>query len=271
MSCNCLFSIITVCYNASNTIEKTIKSILRQNIFDYEYLVIDGASIDNTKDVCDKYMPLFEGRMKWFSEPDKGIYDAMNKGAKLASGKYLLFMNADDLLTENALNYYASIIDNQCDSIDILYGDTVVEYYHKGKYKTKIRKAYPNITRKTLMDGMGIVHQSMITSRQLFQQLGGFNLKYSIGADWDFLIRSVKASARLYYIDKPVSIFSLSGVSSFAHNKERHLIRKDNNLYNFIDFGLIKDNLRLSYLIQAVLGQSVYNRIRYYANRFYKV
>lgn len=267
MNYNCLFTVITVCYNASETIERTIKSVLAQKNADYEYLVIDGASNDCTKQICDKYIPLFDGKMQWYSEPDKGIYDAMNKGAKFAKGKYLLFMNADDLLTENALETYTKAIRESDVEYDIIYGNTIVEYDYEGHLETKIRYAEPHVTLKTLMDGMGIVHQSMITSKRLFEQLGGFNLKFSVGADWDFLIRSVKQNARLLYINEPMSVFSLLGASSYAHNKERHRIRKENKLYSFVDYGMIKDYLRPSYLIQTVLGQEAYNKIRYYANR----
>lgn len=267
MNYKCLFSIITVCYNASETIERTIKSVLAQNYADYEYLIIDGASTDCTKQICDNYIPLFGGKMLFYSEPDKGIYDAMNKGAKLAKGKYILFMNADDLLTENALETYARTINDVDVEYDIIYGNTIVEYDCEGHLETKIRYAEPHITQKTLLDGMGIVHQSMITSKRLFEQLGGFNLNFSVGADWDFLIRSVKQDAHLLYISEPMSVFSLSGASSYAHNKERHIIRKENKIYSFIDYGMIKDYLRPSYLIQTLFGQEAYNKIRYYANK----
>ena len=86
------FSIITISYNSGKTIERTIKSVLAQSYTDFEYIIVDGASKDDTMDIVKRYEPLFEGRMEWVSEPDNGIYDAMNKGIKLAAGKWINFI-----------------------------------------------------------------------------------------------------------------------------------------------------------------------------------
>ena len=80
------FSIITICFNSERTIERTIRSVLTQTFTDYEYIIVDGGSKDSTLDIVKKYEPLFKGRMKWKSEPDRGIYDAMNKGIMRSSG-----------------------------------------------------------------------------------------------------------------------------------------------------------------------------------------
>jgi len=269
MDYNCLISIITVCYNAEKTIAKTIESVLNQNYDNYEYLIIDGASTDHTKDVFDKYLTSFKGRAFWYSEPDNGIYDAMNKGAQLATGRYLLFLNADDTLTDNALSLYDKRITQEGVRPDIIYGDSVVMYHNGEETKTKIRKAICPITLRSLRKGMGVVHQSMITSKELFVSLKGFNLNFTVGADWDFLIRSVRNDACLVYIDKPLSVFDLDGVSSLLHNKQRHQIRKENNLYVYFDWFMVVDYLKLSSLIQFIFGQSIYNKIRYYANKFH--
>ena len=97
------FSIITICYNSSATIERTIKSVLAQTFTDYEYIIVDGGSKDSTLDIVKKYEPLFDGRMKWKSEPDKGIYDAMNKGISRSSGTIIGIVNSDDWLEADAL------------------------------------------------------------------------------------------------------------------------------------------------------------------------
>ena len=87
---NIKFSIITICYNSEATVERTIQSVLAQSYNNYEYIVIDGVSTDKTLSIVKKYEPLFEGRMKWISEPDNGIYDAMNKGVIASSGDILI-------------------------------------------------------------------------------------------------------------------------------------------------------------------------------------
>ena len=267
MEYSCMISIITVCYNASETIGNTMKSLIEQEYYDYEYIVIDGASTDNTKEIYEKYSSSFRVKTLWNSERDNGIYDAMNKGAKLASGRYLLFLNADDLLTKDALLIYANSFRLGETYPDIVYGNTIVRYHNNDETEEKIRFAINPITKCSLCDGMGIVHQSMITSKILFDKLGGFNIKFTVGADWDFLIRAVNANAKLLYVNESLSVFDLDGVSSRLHNLQRHKIRRANKLYHGIDWWLIKDVVKLSSIIQYVFGQNVYNKIRYYANK----
>ena len=96
-------SIVTVVYNGEKTIRKTIESILCQEFKDYEYIIVDGLSKDNTVNIAREYERLFEGRLRIYSEPDKGIYDAMNKGIKLAKGDYIWLVNADDWIEKDAL------------------------------------------------------------------------------------------------------------------------------------------------------------------------
>ena len=122
-------TIITVCYNAISTIEDTIKSVLSQTYENLEYIIIDGGSIDGTIDIIKKYEKQIS---YWQSEPDKGVYDAMNKGIKLSTGEWINFMNAGDSFynTEvlQSLNLYFS--DSQT---DIIYGDTCIEINNKNK------------------------------------------------------------------------------------------------------------------------------------------
>lgn len=89
-------SVITVCYNSVATLQDTLESVLRQTCPDVEYIVVDGASKDGTRELIEKYAPKFSGRMKWISEPDQGIYDAMNKGIRMATGDVIGFLNSDD-------------------------------------------------------------------------------------------------------------------------------------------------------------------------------
>ena len=261
------FSIITVCYNAEQTLEKTIVSVLRQDYLNYEYLIIDGGSNDNTKRWYDQYYTFFNGRCFWYSEPDKGLYDAMNKGVKYSEGQYLIFLNADDELYPNALTAFEAAISQEIMMPDIIYGDAMIVYPNNTNNISKIRKANPNITLHSLMFGMGIIHQSMATSIQLFSSIGNFNLLYNIGADWDFLIRAVKSEARLLYIEKTICSYTADGLSSGVFNKQRHLIRKSNRLYKYFDYGYLYDLLNLPTMIQLVVGKTMYNKLRYLINK----
>lgn len=115
-----LFTIITVCFNSEMTIERTIQSVLNQTCQDYEYIIIDGASTDGTMDIVRKYEPLFQGRMRWISEKDQGIYDAMNKGIGVASGELIGIVNSDDYYEPDALEIMKNLYTGY--RYSILYG-----------------------------------------------------------------------------------------------------------------------------------------------------
>ena len=111
------FSIITICYNSGKTVERTLKSVLGQSFKNFEYIIVDGGSNDDTLDIVRKYEPLFQGRLKWKSEPDKGIYDAMNKGIVRVSGDIIGIVNSDDWLEPDALEkVHNAFIYNNCDT-----------------------------------------------------------------------------------------------------------------------------------------------------------
>jgi len=123
-------SIITVCLNSENFIERTIKSVLNQNYDNLEYIIIDGKSTDKTIDIIKKYEIQFNGKMIWLSEKDEGIYDAMNKGIKLSSGDWLIFMNSGDYFSDD--NVVAKIIKiynkdkNSLNKTGLIYGNALV-------------------------------------------------------------------------------------------------------------------------------------------------
>ena len=105
------FSIITICYNSEKTIERTIKSVLAQTYKNYEYIIVDGASKDGTLEIVKRFELQFDGRLKWKSEPDKGIYDAMNKGINMATGDVIGIVNSDDWLEADAMIIVAKAIE----------------------------------------------------------------------------------------------------------------------------------------------------------------
>ncbi len=261
-----MFTVITVCYNSEKSIEDAIKSVLHQNYEDYEYYIVDGGSRDATVSIVKKYEPLFSGRLNWISEKDLGIYDAMNKGVRNTRGEYVVFLNADDQMCEHTLEIVAKVIEEDRCSYPIYYGDSISAYSNNGQVVTKVKKAFPEITLKTLGCGMGVVHQCMYTHRNVFHKVGQFNLKYKVGADWDFLIRSVKAGVPMKYIGDPLSIFMTTGVSQNNHHRERHLIRKDNKLYRFVDIEMFKDIFNPKNILQALVGSTAFQRIRYKYN-----
>lgn len=268
MSFKYTFSIVTVCYNAGSCIEKTVQSIMLQDCNDFEYIIVDGLSKDDTIEKVRKSEYGFNGRMKIISEKDNGLYDAMNKGISNAEGEYLIFINADDELCPNILSKVKETISSRKEMPDIIYGDSINVYYDGNKQATKVRHSYPKITCNTLKKGMGVVHQSIFTKKTLFDRIGTFNIEYSIGADWDFLIRCVKDNATMLYIPVPVCKFPTDGVSSTNHALQRHKIRKSNKLYRIIDFQMAKDVLEPAYVLQSLIGNDKYNKVRYHINRY---
>ena len=119
-----LFSIITVCFNSAKTIRQTFDSVLQQRCKDYEYIVVDGASTDGTVDIIKEYEPKFEGRMRWISEPDKGIYDAVRKGFAMSSGEILAWIGSDDVYMPNAFKVVCDVF-RQYPQVEWLTGETL--------------------------------------------------------------------------------------------------------------------------------------------------
>jgi glycosyltransferase involved in cell wall biosynthesis len=197
-----LFSIITVVFNGAAHLEETLLSVVRQSFADREYLIIDGGSKDGTVDIIRKH----EERLTfWSSEPDKGIYDAMNKGIRRAAGKFLIFMNAGDHFVDNdVLRDIAPTLNAEKDMI--VCGDAMVSY---GLAGSRLLRA-----RISLYD-MPTFHQAMFFNREVFTQCGFFNTAYRYGADFD-LWQKVFLNSRsgLRAVSRVVSVNNLEGLSN---------------------------------------------------------
>lgn len=197
-------SIITVSYNAVNTIEKTISSIINQTHENIEYIIIDGGSNDGTIDIIKKYSHKIH---YWSSEPDNGIYDAMNKGVSMCTGEYLIFMNSGDTFIKK------STLKNCCEFIkyhagaDIYYGNTILTY-KSGQYLSTPE----NLSK--LCNQMIFCHQSCLVRTDL-QKRYPFNLNYKILADYYFFRTTYLKGYSYIHINIPISIYDAEdGVSS---------------------------------------------------------
>ena len=198
-----LISIITVVYNCKDDLEMTIKSIIDQTYPNIEYIVIDGNSNDGTIDIIKKYQNKIT---YWISEPDEGIYDAMNKGIRQSTGDWINFMNAGDRVYDQ--NILSSLfIPVPKPSTDIIYGDTEFIYTF-GKY---IRKP---ASLTYLKESMIFCHQSSFVRTYLLKKRE-FNTKYKICADYDFFLFCLKEGKILQYVPSTIAIFDArEGVSS---------------------------------------------------------
>lgn len=254
-----LLSIITVAYNCIDAIKKTMTSVLMQPDTRVEYIVVDGGSTDGTSEYLKKCEALFTFGYRWVSESDAGIYNAMNKGLRLAKGKYVIYLNADDTLCKDALAKILAEI--QTVHTDIIYGDSVSEYVYEEQTIYRYKNALREINIDTLKDGMGCVHQCMVTKNELMQELGGFREEYRVGADWDFLIRAVKQGSSLSHCQYPFCVYNREGFSANSHIKERHIIRKDNRMYETFDINYLRDFFCIADMLKRFLGMDIYNRI----------
>ena len=192
-------SIVTVCLNAVKEIETTILSVLNQSFADVEYIIVDGGSTDGTVDVIRKY----QDRIAHFiSEPDKGIYDAMNKGVDLATGDWINFMNAGDcFVSENVISNVASALQG---GHAVVFGNTIMV---NGRHmKLSKGQLYPDRFPK-------IGHQSSFVKTSLMKD-NYFNTNYTISADFDFLFKMYKEGKDFFYIDTEVVLYNMDGMSS---------------------------------------------------------
>lgn len=208
-------SVITVCRNAENVIQDTVKSVITQTYSKIEYIIIDGASTDNTLSAIEAVRGNY--RIKIVSEPDRGIYDAMNKGIKLAHGEFIYFLNAGDTLydkfvIQNIIDYAANV------KADIIYGN--ICYIHPDG-KREIRKYNRSCSRKIYyLTGDCINHQAMFTRKSCYEN-ELFNITYKICADREWMMRICKRGCRFVSIDMLICNYSLDENSASLRNKEQ--------------------------------------------------
>ncbi len=179
-------SIVTAAYNSVKTLEDTLKSVLAQTHADIEYIIVDGASTDGTQDLIRRYDPLFDGRLKWISEKDGGIYDAMNKGIRMATGDVVGILNSDDYFTSN--DVIAKMADSFSDDLDAVYGD--IHFIRDGQ-PDKCVRYYSSKPFRPLWLRFGFMpaHPSFYCRREVFEKAGLYKTDYQIGSDYEMMVR----------------------------------------------------------------------------------
>ncbi|MBC7162759.1 MAG: glycosyltransferase [Immundisolibacter sp.] len=197
------FSIVTVCWNSAAVLPRARDSLSSQTCRDYEWVVVDGASTDGTMEIVRDFDA---APVASVSEPDKGIYDAMNKGVRMARGEYVFFLNSDDALHDpNVLADVARILETQ-PAADLLYGNVVYAYPSR-----KVLRTFAHINRLTL-PFESLCHQAVFARRVLFDSVGTFDTRFRLSADYDWLIRVFRSGARTRWIDRRVAQFTAGGV-----------------------------------------------------------
>ena len=220
------FTIITVSFNNEFTIENTILSVKKQKYENYEYIIIDGASTDNTLKVISAYSETIDFLI---SEKDKGIYDAMNKGLRLAKGNVVGFLHADDVFANELVltDIYESFEKNG--ELSAIYGDL---NYICNNESTSVFRVWKScsFTKDLLKKGWMPPHPTLYVSRECFKELKGFNTNYKISSDYDFILRLFSNQNYMtHYIPKVLVNMSVGGVSNKSF---KNIIKK--SLEDFI-------------------------------------
>lgn len=216
-------SIVTVCYNSVKTIEDTIKSVINQAYPNIEYIIIDGGSADGTIDIIRKYEKHI---VKWISEPDEGIYDAMNKGILLASGDLIGIINSDDWLLPEAVNVVVnSYRMNQ--NVSVFHGNCKII----SEYNEYIKKPLANF-KKERFKSMPINHPGSFVTKESYDELGLYSTKLRCASDYELILRFISKGKSFFYIDKTLAVMREGGISSSDYIRSFNEARKVKHYYN---------------------------------------
>ena len=247
-------SILTATYNSEKTLRDTIESVLRQSCRDFEYILIDGGSKDNTVDIIKEYEPKFEERLRYVSEPDNGIYDAMNKGIRMATGDVVGILNSDDFYTsDDALQKIADAFEQH--DIDATYGDI---HFVNDDDLTKMVRYYSSAVFKRSFMRFGLMpaHPSFYCKREVYEKYGAFDISYRIAADFENLLRLIFIyRIKTLYIPKDFVTMRTGGASTAGFDSRKKIMHehlramKKNGVYS--NFFLL--SLRYFYKIYELM------------------
>lgn len=236
-------TIITVCVNAEKTIKDTIESVLKQSYKDFEYIIVDGKSSDDTLKTISKYQ---DKRIKLISEKDKGLYDAMNKGIKLSTGDIIGTINSDDILASE--DVFQTVIDNFDENTDVIYAN--IKYYNEDF--SKVKRDFVSGTKEN--EYFCPAHPSMYVRKEIYQRIGTYNTSYKIASDFDFMVRCNLNNVRYKYIDKYFVYMRYGGKSNgfvgyLENYKECFEILRQNK----VSFPLTKTTMRSIHTIKQII------------------
>lgn len=225
-------SIITVVYNGVGVLEKTIRSVASQDYPEKEYIVIDGASKDGTVELLKAHADVIQ---QWISEPDKGLYDAMNKGLKLASGDFVIFLNAGDCFYNDKI--LSEVFTGYDGNSDILYGETLIVSPEGAEIGMRRLKAPERLEWKSMINGMVVCHQSVFVRRTLAPQ---YNLNYRVAADYDWIVSALRTARSVQNSGLIISRFLDGGIN------KKNIIRALRERFSIMrkNYGLFRVSLQ---------------------------
>lgn len=247
-------SIITIAFNNEKGLLRTIESVINQSYKDYEFIVIDGGSSDNSKEIINSYNDKIT---YWVSEPDNGVYNAMNKGIQQAKGEYLHFLNAgdvyasDDVLTKTfSIKQTIPLLRGSqiCD-----YGDKTDRWLNLGNRDITLYDLYTNT----------LLHQATFIRRNLFAKYGLYDEQLKIVSDWKFFLEAILGGEKTLYLDFDIVIFEMYGISTnvehgYVHLSERKQVLKELiPSYISTDYDRLKMLEKDSYISDFIKGNRV--------------
>lgn len=234
---NPLISIITVVYNGEKHLEETIKSVINQTYDNIEYIIIDGGSTDGTINIIKRYQDNID---YWISEPDNGIYDAMNKGLSCATGDYVAFMNADDWYELDALQAIADAAQQSKAG------------FITAKVKIINEDTQESVIRESRFDeyGKNIHHQTCFIDLNIHKQFL-YNTQFRLAADRDLIVRLIQSGITTHFVDKVVANFREGGIGSDILKYQKELFRSNRE-----NVGLL---FALKRMIMNLTGRTFFN------------
>lgn len=258
-------TIITINFNHKEGLKRTIDSIVNQTFTDYEWIVVDGGSTDGSKELLEQYQDHFAW---WCSEPDKGVYNAMNKGITQATGEYINFMNSGDMFATPTI---LEEIFSKSYTVDILYGIMVRGNINGPQNNTPLLK--PNIEWYDFYY-CTFNHQATFTKRRLYTAIGLFDETYHLYGDWDFFAKAiVHHHVDTQYLPAIIAIYEGGGISDTSNKQKEELQKMRNNIYGeSLNESLMREYIGLTEVILPhKLPRMIYKTIKYCTRKIVRV
>lgn len=253
-------SLITITYNSDKTLRDTIQSVLSQSYLNIEYIIVDGLSKDRTVDVIKEYEPKFKGRLRWISEKDSGLYDAMNKGIQMATGNVVGILNSDDFFTNtDIISQVAKAFEQDMD-LGAVYGDT--HFVNPDNLHKCVRYYSSKVFKRGLMRlGFMPAHPSFYVRTNYFEKYGLYKTDYKVAADFEFLLRIIyKGKIKTKYLPLDMVTMRTGGVSTSGLQSHKRIMKehlracRENGIYTNVFL------LSLRYIYKV--GELLANRFR---------
>ena len=213
-NCKMKISVITITFNAEQFLRETMQSVLDQSYTNIEYIIVDGKSTDGTVEIIKSFEDGMKAKsieFRWISEPDSGLYDAMNKGLRMATGDFVWFVNAGDRIFDGTIAQKVADAFAANEQADVVYGQTQIIDQNGAPCGERHKIAPKNLQFKSLLNGLVVCHQSIVVRRSVAPN---YNLQYRYSADYDWVCGVLKQSRCNVYIDGYLSKFMISGISA---------------------------------------------------------